>query len=110
MRIIGALFFSFIFFCSIKAQSSPSLDENTSFIFIPKKINSHQLEIFIPSTNKVNSTKFLTSAGCLLENLKFQSQTDKFTAIAPFDSRDFQPLSFEELNTEIQNHYLLIDN
>lgn len=85
MGIISTIFLSIIFVCSIKAPPPPSLIEYDSFVFVLKKINSHQPVPFVPLINKLNSNKILSYAGCLLENLKFRSQTVKFTAIAPYD-------------------------
>lgn len=106
-------FLAFLLSFNVKAQplnnSSRVVEPLFSLNFVPEKIGTE----YQPVTSKYvsfNSKKtrgLLYSTGWLLQGLKFSSPIDEFSALAPFDVRAINPVSFSEYSFQVKKDYLL---
>ena len=64
--------------------------------------------IYLKIRNGSSKRTFLFTFLGGLQGLKFNSPMDEFSALKPFDVRDFKPITYSEYSSFIHRYYLLI--
>lgn len=109
-RISAILFLVLAPIICVQGQERDSITVSTISFLPAQSLDFSSKSISFSSTSfTYKKSNFLFATGWLLQGLKFSSALDEFSAISPFDLRDYEPTSFSGYINHFQTNQLIMN-